>query len=185
MRAVSGNVACVSFGTPRRGARTRHARGSMHVADETVEVGQFGPYERVQQRTVEETVEVHMVKIVPQEQSSERTREQFRVIEVPEASAKTGVCSAQWCVRLGILSRWTKLFLRSEFLNGFVGGVRLSTCQGNVVAVDSIPQERISARGCEQSEVIDVTKPSLLRIVEQMTDVTEISEIGGEVGSVQ
>ena len=58
--------------------------------------------------------------------------------------------------------------------------------QENVEAVENILQERISVRSCEQSEVIDVTKissqgPSLLRIVEQMIDVTEISEIGGEV----
>ena len=58
--------------------------------------------------------------------------------------------------------------------------------QENVEAVGSIPQERISVRRCEQREVIDVTKissqgPSLLRIVEQMIDVTEISDIGGEV----
>ena len=38
---------------------------------------------------------------------------------------------------------------------------------------------------CEQSEVIDVTKissqgPSLLRIVEQMVDVTKISDPGGD-----
>ena len=41
-------------------------------------------------------------------------------------------------------------------------------------------------RTCEESEFIDVTKissqgPSLLRIVEQIIDVTEISKIGGEV----
>ena len=42
-------------------------------------------------------------------------------------------------------------------------------------------EDRISVRRCEQSEVIDVTKissqgPSLLRIVQQMIDVTEISD---------
>ena len=40
---------------------------------------------------------------------------------------------------------------------------------------------RTSVRRCEQSEVIDVTKiscqgPSLLRLVEQMIDVTKISD---------
>ena len=39
---------------------------------------------------------------------------------------------------------------------------------------------------CEQREVIDVTKisrqcPSLVRIVEQMIDVTKISDVGGGV----
>ena len=52
--------------------------------------------------------------------------------------------------------------------------------QENVEAVENIPQKRISARRCEQSEVIDVTKiesqgPSLLRTVEQMINVTDIS----------
>ena len=49
--------------------------------------------------------------------------------------------------------------------------------QENVEAVESIPQERISERRCEQGEVIDVTKASLLRIVEQMIDVTKISDL--------
>ena len=47
----------------------------------------------------------------------------------------------------------------------------------NVEAVENIFQERISVWRCEQSEVVDVTEissqgPSLLRIVEQMIDVT-------------
>ena len=54
--------------------------------------------------------------------------------------------------------------------------------QGNVEAVENIPQERMSFRRCEQSDVNDVTKiasqgPSLLRMVEQIVDdVTEISD---------
>ena len=61
-----------------------------------------------------------------------------------------------------------------------------SSHQENVEAVENIPQEQISVRRCEQSEVVDVTKissqgPSSLRMVEQMIDVTAISDIGGEV----
>ena len=57
--------------------------------------------------------------------------------------------------------------------------------QEGVEAVENIPQERIPVRRCEQSEVIGVTKisshgPSLLRMVEQMVDVTKISDLGGE-----
>ena len=53
--------------------------------------------------------------------------------------------------------------------------------QENVEAVENVPQERISVRRCEQSEILDVTKvasqgTSLLRIVEQMIDVTEIPD---------
>ena len=57
--------------------------------------------------------------------------------------------------------------------------------QKSVEVVKGIPQERSSERMCEESEVIDVSKissqgPSLLRIVEQMIDVTKT-----RVGSVQ
>ena len=112
------------------------------------------------------------------------------LLKYPRPQAKTGVCSARWSVRLGILSRWTKLFLRgefhglrfssqegvevvkkkslrNEFLNGCIRGVRLSTCskishRESVEAVEHIPQERNSVRRCEQSEMIDVTKISSL-----------------------
>ena len=61
----------------------------------------------------------------------------------------------------------------------------IKVCQEYVEVVKNNPQERISGRMCEQREVIDVTEissqcPSLLRIVEQMIDVTRISDIGGE-----
>ena len=57
--------------------------------------------------------------------------------------------------------------------------------QENVEAVENVPQARCSVRRCEESEVIDVTKissqgPSLLRIEEQMIDVTKISDTRDE-----
>ena len=102
----------------------------------------------------------------------------IEVVKVPTFSRQEGVEVVKKVFEERISER---VYERCEVID-----VLKISHQANVEAVENILQERNSVRSCEQSEVIDVTKissqgPSLLRIVEQMIDVTEISEMGGEV----
>ena len=115
----------------------------------------LAPQERLQQRTVEETVEVQeiveIVKIVPQEQSSERTPEQFRVIEVSEASSQDRSWQGTVELALGDFVEVDRTIPQDEF-----HGLRLSQCRREgVEVVKKVSQERISGRIYERSEVID------------------------------
>ena len=158
------------------------------LSHESVQKVKITPQEQLSGRTGEQIWVIEMPKIVgqesvvvtsvPQERSSERKGEQIRVIELPKISHQEGVELVKSVPQERISER---IYERSEVID-----VSKNSHQDNVEAVENIPQERISVRRCEQSEVIDVTKipsqgPCLLRIVEQMIDVTEISDIGGEV----
>ena len=114
-----------------------------------------------------------VVTNVPQEQSSLRKSERLGDIEVPKISYQASVEVVKIIPQERISER---MYERSEVID-----VPKISHHENVEAVEYVPEERISVRSCEQSEVIDVTKissqgPSLLRIVEQMIDVTKIPD---------
>ena len=147
-------------------------------------------------------------KTIPQEQISDRICERSEVIEVPTIAsqesvevvkkfasganfwAELGRRSAQdFCVRK--VSRSSKISLRSEFLNRWARRAGLSKCPRPCARVPRYSKvsltSEISERMFEQSEDIDVTKipsqgPSLLRMVEQMIDVTKIWDLQEEEG---